>query len=187
MYILASHSPRRKELMKQIVSEFFCVDSDIDESTSLNLLPLEACKDISKRKALAVRNKYPEDVIISADTIVTLDDLIIGKPKNEKDALRILKLLNNKTHQVITAYTIIKSDKILTNYVITDVTFNDNNDRLLQSYIESGSPLDKAGAYGIQDNDKYPIISGYKGSLENVIGFPTKEIKADLKKIESMN
>ena len=96
------------------------------------------------------------------------------------DAKKILRELSNKTHEVITAYTIIKGEKIITEYVVSSVTFNNLSDKLIDDYIKSGSPLDKAGAYGIQDNDRYPIIKSYAGSYDNIVGFPVKEIKETL-------
>lgn len=183
MIILASASPRRRELLKTVVNDFVIITADINEEQSYNLPPLEAVIDIAKRKGLAVRRDHPNDVIISADTIVVLDNQIIGKPKDEEDAKRILKNLSGKTHQVITAYYIFNKEEIINNYVISEVTFNQLDDKLIDKYVVSGSPLDKAGAYGVQDNDKFPIISRVIGSVDNVIGFPIKEIKEDLDKI----
>ena len=111
--------------------------------------------------------------------MVKLDDEILGKPKDEKDAYHMLKSLSNKTHQVITSFCIINRSKniIICDKVISYVTFNELDEQLISDYILSKSPLDKAGAYGIQDNDKYPIIKELNGSLDNVIGFPQDEIK----------
>ncbi len=183
MIILASASPRRRELLKTVVNDFGIITTDIDEEKSYILPPLEAVIDIAKRKGLEARKEHPNDIIISADTIVVLDNQIIGKPKDKQDAERILKLLSGKTHQVITAYYIFNKKEIIHRYVISDVTFNKLSDDLIKRYVQSGSPLDKAGAYGVQDNDKYPIISRVIGSVDNVIGFPIKEIKEDLDKI----
>ena len=101
MVILASASPRRKELMKEITSNFTIITSDINEDESYSLPPLEAVLDIAKRKGLKVKETHPKDLIISADTIVVLGDEIIGKPKDKKDAVRILKELSNKTHRFL--------------------------------------------------------------------------------------
>ena len=183
-YILASKSPRRKELMKFISSDFLIAVEDIDEESSYKYSPIEAVKDIAKRKGEAVYNYYPDDLVISADTIVVLDNQIIGKPIDELDAFNILKRLSGKTHQVYTGYAIHYLDKSIVNYVKSDVTFNELSDELIRSYIKSGSPMDKAGAYGAQDNDrKYPIIKNIIGSYDNVIGFPVKEIKEDIDKL----
>ena len=182
MIILASQSPRRKQLMgEDITHDFQIVVSHVDEHVEQKMSPLEYVNEIAKRKGLAVAKDYPNDVIISADTIVTIDGKIIGKPVDEIDAKRILNLLSDRTHTVITAFCIFYKDLFIEKHVCSEVTFNKLNDELISSYIASGSPMDKAGAYGGQDNDKYPIIKSYKGSFKNVIGFPSEEILQVLK------
>ena len=183
MVILASGSPRRRELMKQITSDYKIITSNIDEGKSYGLPPLEATMDIAKRKGEEVYKNHPSDLIISADTIVVLDDQIIGKPKDKEDAKRILKLLSGKEHTVITAYCLFNKDRFIEKSVISKVLFYELSNELINEYVETGSPLDKAGAYGVQDNEKYPIIKRVTGSLDNVIGFPVKEIKEDFIKI----
>ena len=176
-YVLASKSPRRKDLMKLISSDFLVASEDIDEESSYKLSPIEAVKDISKRKGEVVYSNYLDDLVISADTIVVIDNEIIGKPLDEEDAFRILKKLSGRVHHVYTGYTIHYKNKSVTDVVDTEVYFNELDDELIKRYIASGSPLDKAGAYGIQDNNEFPIIKNIVGSLDNVIGFPVKEIK----------
>ena len=139
-------------------------------------------KDISLRKCLAVADRHPNDLIIAADTVVVIDNEIIGKPKDEEDARHILRRLSNKEHFVYTGYALKQNDKLVQGIVKSSVLFNDLDDKLIKDYVASGSPLDKAGAYGVQDNEKFPIVKKISGSLTNVIGFPTDEIKADLKK-----
>ena len=175
-FVLASKSPRRQELMKLISSDFVIAVEDIDEESSYKLSPIEAVKDIAKRKGEAVDKLYPKDIIISADTIVVLDDKIIGKPKDEDDAKRILKDLSNKTHYVHTGFRIKYLNKEIVSSVTSEVIFNELSEELIDRYVASGSPLDKAGAYGVQDNDRYPIIKKVIGSIDNVVGFPLKEI-----------
>ena len=182
MVILASASPRRKELMKQITDDFQVIVSDINEEQSYALSPLEAVLDIAKRKGLKVHEQHPHDLVISADTIVVLNNQIIHKPIDEEDAKRILKMLSNKKHQVITAYCLFKDNKMIERHVISEVVFNDLSEQLINEYVASGSPLDKAGAYGVQDNDHFPIVKETRGSLTNVIGFPVDEIKEDFLK-----
>ena len=182
-YILASKSPRRKDLMKYISSDFLIAIEDIDESSSYNLSPVEAVKEIAKRKGEAVYKSYPKDLIISADTIVVLNNKIIGKPKDEIDAMKILKELSNQTHYVYTGFAIHYQGKLIVDVVETKVIFNKLNDELIKDYVKSGSPLDKAGAYGIQDNDNFPIIKNIIGSYDNVVGFPVKEIKEKIEEI----
>ena len=184
MIVLASASPRRRELLKQIVTDFQVTTSDFNEEESYVLPPLEAVLDIAKRKGLNIIDKYPNDIVISADTIVVLDNEIIGKPVDENDAKRILKKLSNREHKVITAYCLFKEDKMIENYVVSKVQFYKLSDELIDKYVATASPLDKAGAYGVQDNKDFPIVKTIIGSVDNVIGFPVKEIKEDLNKIQ---
>ena len=182
-YILASKSPRRKELMKFISSDFLIATEDIDESLSYKYSPIEAVKDIALRKGKEVYKYYPDDLVISADTIVVLNDEKIGKPTDKEDAKRILRLLSGKTHQVYTGYALHYQGKTIVDYVRTDVVFFDLDEKLIEDYVNSGSPLDKAGAYGIQDNESFPIIKNIVGSYDNVVGFPVLEIKESIKKL----
>ena len=175
MFILASKSPRRKELLKEIIPEFKIVPSNVDEfKYSLDQLSLV--------KALEIAKDYPEDIIISADTIVILDNKVFGKPQNKLEAYSMLKELSNKVHEVKTIYTVF-SEKLNishTRVVSSKVYFNDLDDELIYKYIASGSPLDKAGSYGVQDNEEFHIISHIEGSYTNIVGLPVDELKADL-------
>lgn len=183
-YVLASKSPRRQELMKLISSDFLVASEDIDEKSSYKLAPILAVEDIAKRKGEAVEKFYPNDLIISADTIVVLNNQIIGKPSNKSEAKTILKELSNKSHFVHTGFRIKYLNKEIVSHVTSEVIFNELSDELIDKYIASGSPLDKAGAYGVQDNKKFPIIKKVIGSVDNVIGFPVKEILEAIKEIK---
>ena len=183
MIVLASASPRRKELMeKEISSSFSIIVSDIDESLSFKTYSdvKDIVKDIALRKCLAVSTDHPHDLVIAADTVVVLGNEIIGKPKDKDDAYRILKELSGKEHYVYTGYALKENDKLIQGIVKSAVYFNELSDELINAYIASGSPLDKAGAYGVQDNNKLPIVKKISGSINNIIGFPTDEIKQDL-------
>lgn len=172
--ILASKSPRRKELLKEIFSDFIIIPSTVDENKySLDKLSLVKAEEIS--------NLYPNDLVISADTLVYLDNKILGKPKDELDAYKMLKSLSNKTHVVTTYYSIFLKEKniFFTNKCDSFVTFNELSDELIYAYIKTGSPLDKAGAYGIQDKE-FNLVKVYKGELNNIIGLPTEKLKKDL-------
>lgn len=184
MIILASQSPRRKQLFEQYIGlPYLTYVPHIDEEASSYLIdPIKIVRDISKRKAESLPDEYKNDIIISADTIVVLNNEIIGKPKDELDAYNILKKLSNKTHEVITAYSIKKGDQILTEHVISYVTFHDLEESVILDYIASKSPLDKAGAYGIQDK-QFKIVKQYQGSYNNIVGFPVDEIINSLKMI----
>lgn len=173
--ILASSSPRRKELLKSIFKEFTIINPDIDESK----YPLES---ISLEKCKKVAFLHKDALVIAADTYVSLNNQIFGKPVDEKDAFNTLKALSNKTHSVTTYYTFMRlSDRILyTSSVTTLVTFKELSDELILSYIASKSPLDKAGSYGIQDNDKFDFIASIDGSYKNVMGLPVEQLLIDL-------
>ena len=190
MVILASASPRRKMLMKEeLFPSFTIITPEIDESLSFKKYKCvrAVVKDIATRKCLKVSQDHPHDLVIAADTVVVIDKQIIGKPKDEKDAYRMLKMLSNKSHYVYTAYAINKDNKLISNIVKTKVTFNELSDDLINDYIASGSPLDKAGAYGYQDNRDFALVKKISGSRHNVIGFPTEEIKLDLEKYYSLS
>ena len=183
-YILASSSPRRRELMKFISSSFLVDVSNADESVDDNLSIKEKATAIAFKKGEVVAKRHPEDLVISADTIVVIDNQIIGKPKDEEDAKRILRLLSGRSHYVLTAYHLFYKNQHLSDVVESEVIFNEIDDKLINDYVASGSPLDKAGAYGVQDNERFPIIKKVIGSINNVVGFPVEEIKESIKKIE---
>ncbi len=180
MIILASQSPRRKEILSQYIDDFKIVVADIDER-SIALPPHQLSQDLSKRKAYAVFNMYKDDVIIACDTIVIFKGEIFNKPCDEDDARRMLKALSNNHHVVLSSYTILTKDIEISKTVRSDVYFNDLDDVLIEAYIKTGSPMDKAGAYGIQDGE-FNLVKCIDGSFENVKGFPIKEILNDLKK-----
>lgn len=188
MIVLGSQSPRRKQLMeKDITPVFGIVISDIDESLSYKYRPLKAVKDIAFRKGQDIRSKVDkEETVITADTIVVLGKEIIGKPKDAEDAKRMLRKLSGKTHIVYTAYYIYHNVKEITHYDESFVKFNKLSDELIDKYVSTGSPLDKAGAYGLQDNNDYEIVKSVRGSIKNVIGFPSEKILKDLKKIGAL-
>ena len=181
MIVLASKSPRRQQLMKNITTDFVVDVSHIDESSSLSLPPEEAVKDIAKRKGLDIAKKHPNETVISADTIVVIDNEIIGKPVDEEDAKKILRKLSGRTHQVLTAFCLLKNDKFYEEVVSSDVLFENLSEELIDLYVKSGSPMDKAGAYGAQDNNDFKIVKKIMGSWSNVIGFPVEEIEKALK------
>ena len=185
MVILASASPRRKQLMKEeLFPSFSIIVPEIDESLSFKNHQdvKDIVKDIASRKCQKATKDHPNDLVIAADTVVVIDNDIIGKQKDKDDAYRMLRKLSGKTHYIYTAYVISKEDKVITNVVETEVIFNDLSDDLINNYIASGSPLDKAGAYGYQDNADFALVKKINGSVTNVIGFPVDEIKEDLKK-----
>lgn len=184
MIILASKSPRRNELLKTIVANFTTITSDIDEKLYVSNDAKETVLNIAYQKGFDIHQKHSEDIVISADTVVVINNQIIGKPKNEDDAIDILKILSDKSHFVYTAYCIFTPTKIIKNIVESEVVFNKLSLDLIKQYVATGSPLDKAGAYGVQDNHLFPIVKRVAGSINNVIGFPVEEIKKDLESLD---
>ncbi len=181
MIILASKSPRRIELMKNIVNEFKIIEPIFDERKIPNSSSHLALNE-ARNKAFSVKNlANTQDFLISCDTTVIYKDKVFNKPKDKNDAFNTLKFLSGKTHQVITGYTILHGEKEISKEVITDVTFNELTDDLINKYISEINVLDKAGSYAIQDDSSYHLISKIKGSYTNVIGFPVDEIKEDLR------
>ena len=175
MIILASQSPRRKELIKKLVDEFKVVPADIDEE-SVVADPYELPGILSSLKAKAVFKQYPNDTILAWDTVVILDGIEMGKPHSVEEASKMLHALSGKVHDVVSGYTLLSKDRNITRTVRTRVYFNTLSDELIDAYIKSGSPMDKAGAYGIQDKE-FNLVNKIEGSMDNVIGFPTEDIK----------
>lgn len=175
MFILASGSPRRKELLAKLVKEFTIIVPNVDES----LLHIDA-KDLpaeeSKAKAYAISALHPNDEVLACDTIVVLDGVPLGKPKDEEDAMAMLRRESGRKQVVLSGYTYIGRGIEVTRTVATDVYFNELSDELIAQYIREKKPLDKAGAYGIQDG--YPLIARIDGSFDNVMGLPTEDIEA---------
>lgn len=171
--ILASASPRRKDLLKMLGLDFIVDPPHIDEYFDPNLKPEELAISLAEQKGIATISKYDEAIIVSADTVVVLQDQILGKPKDKKDAFRILRLLSGNTHQVITGISIIDlpDEEPISFFEKTAVTFNSLTDEEIEGYIETGSPMDKAGAYGIQDLSSI-FIPKVDGCFYNVVGFP---------------
>lgn len=171
--ILASGSPRRKQLLEQIDLEFEVVPSQIYEDFSLNLSPADFVEHYAEKKAKDVANSYLDKWVIGADTIVVFESHILGKPKNEKDSFQMLKRLSGNTHQVITGVSIqnIKQDISDSFHERTNVTFNTLSDNIINYYIETYKPFDKAGSYGIQDWFSV-CVNRIDGCFYNVMGFP---------------
>ena len=180
--ILASGSPRRKSFLTEYGYEFSVVPSTFDEIGEKDT-PKQTVEYFASSKAQDVFDKLNDNsvVVLGADTIVCLDGKILGKPKDKNHAVEMLKKLSGKTHQVITAYAIISKEQKIVDSVTTSVTFNTLSDDLIKEYVLTGSPLDKAGSYGIQDG--YDLVKEYNGSLNNVIGLPIEIIKPILDKI----
>jgi septum formation protein len=179
--ILASKSPRRAELLRQLDLEFQTKSDGPKEIFDDQLSPYELCQLNAHRKARAVAKKNPDALVLGADTLVFLDRKVFGKPKNLKDAEQMLSQLQGKTHQVVTGVSLIHQrthqEKLFA--VGTDVTFHPLSEEQIRNYLEKINPLDKAGAYAIQEHGTM-IVSEISGSFSNVVGLPLDELRAEL-------
>lgn len=182
--ILASGSPRRKELLEKIGLKFRAVESNFKEYVDLKLKPHELVKKLCLEKAKAVFKKYKNCIIIAADTIIVCENRILGKPKNKKDAKRMLSLLSNKTHLVITGFTIIDGslDKAITESSETKVFVRKISPSEIDSYVKTKEPLGKAGGYAIQGLGSV-FIQKVEGDFFNAVGLPIYALARILKKL----
>ena len=177
--ILASNSPRRKELLEQVGIEFEVMSSDVDEITD-KTAPADVVMDLSRIKAEAVARNNKGVVVLAADTVVAYNGHILGKPKDEADAFKMLKLLSGKAHQVFTGVTIVdEAGESNSFFESTDVLMYENSDELIKKYIATGEPMDKAGAYGIQGKGAV-LVKEIKGDYNNVVGLPLSRVCKEL-------
>ena len=179
--ILASQSPRRRELLNLMGIPFTTVNPNVDEVINPNLSLENAIEELAYIKALDVLNRHPEANIISADTIVVCENEVMGKPVNEEDAIRMLKQLSGKKHEVITGVCLLSSEKEIRFHTKTLVEFYEYNEEFVKAYVQSKVPLDKAGAYGIQDKGAL-LVKGIEGDYYTVMGLPIGELYQALKK-----
>lgn len=175
---LASKSPRRKKLLEQLNLKFKTFSVVCAEDIEKGESPVKAAKRLSLKKLYLAKQKVKNGIIITADTIVVINGKIIGKPVNKKDAERILNLLSNKTHIVYTGFSIYNSreNKTITDYEKTLVTFRKLEKQEIKKYIATGSPMDKAGAYGIQDDFGAVFVKKINGCYNNVVGLPLTKV-----------
>ena len=176
--ILASKSPRRRELMELIGLPFTVRVAQVDE-TMEDLPPEEAVAQLSRKKAEAARQTLDE-VVIGADTIVVLDGKILGKPEDATDAYRMLKFLSGRRHQVMTGVTVLLGGRCVSITEVTEVSFRQLTDGEILSYIASGDPMDKAGSYGIQSGGAL-FVDEIHGDYYNVVGLPVCRLHQILK------
>jgi len=175
--ILASKSSRRKQLLNRILDDFKIINSNLDESKIKIDDPAKYCRNLSYLKAKTVSKNFKNDIIIGADTIVFLNNTILGKPKDYNEAFNMLKKLSGQTHTVFTGVTILSiNNKVNINFSEkTNVTFYDISDNQIDWYIKNNNPYDKAGSYGIQDGSQL-FVKTINGNYENVIGLPISKI-----------
>lgn len=176
--VLASTSPRRKELLESLGLIFDIVSPSYDEKLTGKKFSYEEIENIALNKALSVKETLVEkSIIISADTVVILEEEVLGKPKDREDAVMMLKNLQGKVHKVVTSVVVIDTevDKTIIESATTKVNFSSLNQVEIERYVDEMNPLDKAGAYGIQDVPD-GFITGFEGEYDNVMGFPTKTL-----------
>lgn len=179
--ILASGSPRRKELLSLFRIPFTVVPADVDETMDPANAPCEEVARLSAKKARAVKRE-PDDVVIAADTIVVCEGKVLGKPKSEENAYHMLSLLSGRDHQVMTGCTVLRGEKCETFTEVTDLHFRTLSEREIRAYIASGEPMDKAGAYGIQGGAAL-FCRRMEGDYYNVMGLPVCRLWQTLQSI----
>lgn len=184
--ILASSSPRRKELLRKSVSSFDIIPAEIDETVK----PLESPKNyvarMAKEKAMTIAKNYPDDIVIGCDTTVVLGNSIMGKPQNDTEARFMLKRLSNMTHQVLTSIYISTPNKVYKKTEIVHVTFYRLSETDITDYLKTGEHRDKAGSYGIQGKGAL-FVKEIKGDYYSIVGFPigfVNQVMKDISKEE---
>ena len=179
--ILASQSPRRQQLLQLLQVTFTVRPADIDEAMDPTRPPQTEVARVSKLKAEAT-TRNPGDVVIAADTIVVLRDRVLGKPADKNEAIGMLRALSGRDHQVMTGITVLRDEKTITHTEITDVHFRPLTEEEILRYVETGEPMDKAGAYGIQ-GFAAPFVEGIRGDYYNVMGLPVCRLEQMLRQI----
>ncbi|MBQ9328866.1 MAG: septum formation protein Maf [Solobacterium sp.] len=181
--ILASQSPRRREILSRCGIPFLVDAADIDEHLNESLSLSDAVKELSLRKAMAVLERHPDSIVIGSDTIVTLDGAVLGKPADQAEAEEMLARLSGRTHEVITGLAIVSSRKIYQNVSVSEVTMNPLSKQDITSYIQTGEAYDKAGAYGIQ-GFAGNFIPSIHGDFYAIMGLPLSMVYEELKNAE---
>lgn len=169
--ILASASPRRQELLRQVGVTFRVIPSQVDETVTQPMLPGELVEHLAVVKAQAVAAQEPDALVIGSDTIVVVDGDVLGKPADRAEAIAMLERLSGRAHQVMTGIALVTKDRILVSHEETTVRFIPLTRAQIERYVDSGEPMDKAGAYGIQGRAA-ALISGIEGDYFTVVGLP---------------
>ena len=181
--ILASKSPRRQELLRLMDIEFRIVLKEVDESYPDDLKPEEIAVYIAEKKAKAFDESVNDELVLTADTIVCIDNQILGKPETTEHAIEMLQLLSGKMHRVITGVCLLYKHQYHSFYDVSEVYFRKLTDEEIASYINKYQPLDKAGSYGIQERIGLIGIERINGSYTNVVGLPTEKLYKVLKSL----
>ena len=182
---LASKSPRRRKLLKQLGIKFKSFSVNTVENVFDGEHPVDCVKRLALEKMKRARKKVQNGIIITADTIVVLDKKVIGKPKNHKDAIKILLMLSGRVHTVYTGFCVLnqKKNKLITDFEKTKVEFRLLSKDEIIDYVDGGSPMDKAGAYGIQDDFGAVFVKQINGCYYNVVGLPLTKLYNALRKL----
>lgn len=167
--ILASKSPRRRELLGELFENFEIITAEVDESLPAQIHPREGVEILALRKGKPIADENPEALVISSDTLVELDGVPLGKPQDEAEALDMLTRLSGNTHRVHTGVAVHYKGKVASGVDTTSVSFRSLTREQITEYIATGEPMDKAGAYGIQGKGG-ELVSGYDGSFDTVVG-----------------
>lgn len=173
--ILASASPRRRELLQTAGIAFTVRVSEAEEHIESGTAPQEAVMQLARQKAEAVAKAYPRELVLGADTVVVYDGAILGKPADEADAVRMLQMLSGKTHTVYTGVCLVQNGQAETFFEQTDVTFYPLTQEEIEQYVATGEPMDKAGAYGIQGRG-CTLVQSICGDYFNVVGLPVAAV-----------
>ena len=181
--ILASKSPRRQELLRLMDVDFRIVLKDVDESYPDNLTPEEIAVYIAEKKARAFDEEINDEIVLTADTIVAIDGKILGKPENADHAAEMLAILSGKVHRVVTGVCLLYKHKYNLFHDVSEVFFRKLTEQEIRFYVDKYQPLDKAGAYGIQEWIGLIGIERINGSYTNVVGLPTEKLYQQLKSL----
>jgi len=179
--ILASKSPRRQELLKLMDLDFRIVLKEVDESYPDQLQPEEIAVYIANKKAEAFDEEVGNEIVLTADTIVSIDGHILGKPETTEHAVEMLQLLSGKVHQVITGVCLLYHHKYHSFFDVSEVSFRSLTEDEIRNYVNKYQPMDKAGSYGIQEWIGLTGIKKINGSYTNVVGLPTEKLYGELK------
>ncbi len=180
--ILASNSPRRKELMKLLGYEFEIIAPNVDEIIHPHMEHDDLVIDLAFQKAYAVFKEHKDDIVIGFDTLVVVDDYVLGKPKDENEAKLFLSLLSDRTHRVITGCSILTSGFSRSFHSDAMVSFYRLSEKEIEDYVKTGEPMDKAGAYGIQGYGS-KLVKAISGDYYSIVGFPIGRLNQELKKV----
>lgn len=186
---LASRSPRRRQILDMVGMKYTLVDMEVNEDNHFADNPEEYVMSLSEKKAREASRRVSSGIIATADTIVYIDGKILNKPLDAADARRMLKVLSGRTHTVYTGFTLMEvpGGRFIRECEATEVTFRKLDDDEIEEYVESGAPMDKAGAYGIQDDLSALFVERINGDFYNVVGLPLPKFYLALKNFTNVN